>query len=158
MAIATIHLTVNGAPHELSVDTRATLADTLRDTLGLYGTKVGCNRGECGSCTVHVDGRRVLGCLMLAVMADGHAVKTIEGVAPSATKLHALQRAFVKQDAFQCGYCTAGQVMSALACVTEGHAGTEDEVRTWMCGNLCRCGAYPNIVAAVLAYARDGGT
>ncbi|WP_042885648.1 (2Fe-2S)-binding protein [Cupriavidus necator] len=155
MPTAAIHLTVNGTARDLTVDTRATLADTLRDALGLTGTKVGCNRGECGTCTVHVDGRRVLGCMMLAVMAHGHTVRTIEGLAPSANKLHALQRAFLDHDALQCGYCTAGQVMSALACVAEGHAGSADEVRAWMSGNLCRCGAYPNIVEAVLDYARD---
>ncbi len=152
-----IHLTVNGTVHDVSVDTRTTLADLLRDTLALRGTKTGCNRGECGTCTIHVDGQRVLSCLMLAVMADGRAVLTIEGVAPGATALHALQRAFIEHDAYQCGYCTAGQIMSALGCVAEGHAGSADEVRTWMCGNLCRCGAYPNIVAATLEYARGNG-
>lgn len=143
-----ICLRVNGVRRELSVEARTTLVDALRDQLGLTGTKKGCDRGECGACTVHVGGRRVLACLMLAVMADGAEITTIEGLADG-EELHAVQRAFWAQDAFQCGFCTSGQVMSAVACIGEGHAGSAGEIREWMSGNLCRCAAYPQIVAAV---------
>jgi xanthine dehydrogenase YagT iron-sulfur-binding subunit len=143
-----IMIKVNGRTCELDVEPRLTLADALRDELGLTGTKKGCDRGECGACTVHVDGRRVLGCMTLAVMADGAEVTTVEGLAVDG-QLHPVQRAFWAHDAFQCGFCTPGQVMSAVACIREGHTGSADEIREWMSGNLCRCAAYPQIVAAV---------
>lgn len=145
-----ICLWVNGSRRELSVEARTTLVDALRDQLGLTGTKKGCDRGECGACTVHVGGRRVLACMMLAVMADGAEVTTIEGLGDG-DDLHPVQRAFWELDAFQCGFCTPGQVMSAVGCIGEGHAGSAGEVREWMSGNLCRCAAYPQIVAAVQA-------
>jgi xanthine dehydrogenase YagT iron-sulfur-binding subunit len=143
-----IAIKVNGRPRELSVEPRVTLVDALRDVLGLTGTKKGCDRGECGACTVHVDGRRVLSCMTLAVMADGAEVTTVEGLAADG-ELHPVQRAFWAHDAFQCGFCTPGQVMSAVACIQEGHAGSANKIRKWMSGNLCRCAAYPQIVAAV---------
>jgi xanthine dehydrogenase YagT iron-sulfur-binding subunit len=145
-----ICLWVNGSRRELSVEARTTLVDALRDQLGLTGTKKGCDRGECGACTVLVGGRRVLACMMLAVMADGAEVTTIEGLGDG-DDLHPVQRAFWELDAFQCGFCTPGQVMSAVGCIGEGHAGSAGEVREWMSGNLCRCAAYPQIVAAVQA-------
>ena len=145
-----ICLWVNGSRRELSVEARTTLVDAVRDQLGLTGTKKGCDRGECGACTVHVGGRRVLACMMLAVMADGAEVTTIEGLGDG-DDLHPVQRAFWELDAFQCGFCTPGQVMSAVGCIGEGHAGSAGEVREWMSGNLCRCAAYPQIVAAVQA-------
>ncbi|QIA21900.1 MULTISPECIES: (2Fe-2S)-binding protein [unclassified Mesorhizobium] len=144
-----IHLQINGHRHELEVEPRVTLLDALRDHLGLTGTKKGCDQGQCGACTVHVDGQRVLACLTLAAQAEGRAVSTIEGLAEGDGTLHAVQAAFLEQDAFQCGYCTPGQIMSAVACISEGHAGSDDEIREYMSGNLCRCGAYPHIVAAV---------
>ncbi|TIP13398.1 (2Fe-2S)-binding protein [Mesorhizobium sp.] len=144
-----IHLTINGHRHELEVEPRVTLLDALRDHLGLTGTKKGCDQGQCGACTVHVDGQRVLACLTLAAQAEGRAVTTIEGLAESDGTLHAVQAAFLEQDAFQCGYCTPGQIMSAVACIREGRAGSDDEIREYMAGNLCRCGAYPHIVDAV---------
>jgi xanthine dehydrogenase YagT iron-sulfur-binding subunit len=144
-----IHLTINGLHHELEVEPRVTLLDALRDRLGLTGTKKGCDQGQCGACTVHVDGQRVLACLTLAAQAQGRAITTIEGLAEGDGTLHAVQAAFLEQDAFQCGYCTPGQIMSAVACIREGHAGSNDEIREYMAGNLCRCGAYPHIVAAV---------
>jgi xanthine dehydrogenase YagT iron-sulfur-binding subunit len=143
-----IMIKVNGRTYELDVEPRVTLVDALRDELGLTGTKKGCDRGECGACTVHVDGRRVLGCMTLAVMADGAEVTTVEGLAVDG-RLHPVQRAFWAHDAFQCGFCTPGQVMSAVACIREGHSGSADEIREWMSGNLCCCAAYPQIVAAV---------
>lgn len=149
-----VRLTVNDEPHELAVDPRTTLLDLLREGLGLTGTKVGCNQGTCGACTVHLDGRRVLSCLTLAVTVDDREVRTVEGLA-SDGELHPVQRAFVDHDALQCGYCTPGQIMSAVACVREGHAGSDEEVREYMSGNLCRCSAYPNIVAAVRAAAEE---
>jgi xanthine dehydrogenase YagT iron-sulfur-binding subunit len=141
-------LNVNGAVHPVSVDSRATLLDALRDTIGLTGTKKGCDRGECGACTIHIDGRRVLSCLTLALMADGRDITTIEGLAEG-DRLHPVQTAFIEHDAFQCGFCTSGQIMSAVACIREGHASTDDDVREFMSGNICRCAAYPQIVAAV---------
>jgi xanthine dehydrogenase YagT iron-sulfur-binding subunit len=148
-----IEITVNGRVRELSVEPRVTLVDALRDELGLTGTKKGCDRGECGACTVHVDGRRVLSCMTLAVMADRAEVTTVEGLAAlhdgADGDLHPVQRAFWEHDAFQCGFCTPGQLMSAVACIREGHAGSAAEIREWMSGNLCRCAAYPQIVAAV---------
>ncbi|MEI8702023.1 MAG: (2Fe-2S)-binding protein [Mesorhizobium sp.] len=144
-----IQLQINGLRHELEVEPRVTLLDALRDHLGLTGTKKGCDQGQCGACTVHVDGQRVLACLTLAAQAQGRAVTSIEGLADGDGTLHAVQAAFLEQDAFQCGYCTPGQIMSAVACIREGHAGSDDEIREYMAGNLCRCGAYPHIVAAV---------
>ncbi len=128
---------------------RTTLLDALRDHVGLTGSKKGCDQGQCGACTVLVDGRRTLACLTLAVAVQGPAVTTIEGLASTDGPLHPMQQAFVDHDAFQCGYCTPGQIMSAIGCVTEGHAGSDDAIREYMSGNLCRCAAYPNIVAAV---------
>ena len=142
-------LRVNGRDHPLSLDPRTTLLDALREHLGLTGTKVGCNHGTCGACTVHLDGRRQLSCLVLAAAAQGREVRTIEGLAGEDGALHPMQAAFVAHDAMQCGYCTPGQIMSAIACVEEGHARSDAQVREYMSGNLCRCGAYPNIVAAV---------
>ena len=151
-----VRLAVNGHDHVLQLDPRTTLLDGLREHLGLTGTKVGCNHGTCGACTVHIDGRRQLACLMLAVAASGRSVTTIEGLAEPDGALHPMQAAFVAHDAMQCGYCTPGQIMSAVACVDEGHAGSDDEIREYMSGNLCRCGAYPNIVAAVREVAAAG--
>jgi xanthine dehydrogenase YagT iron-sulfur-binding subunit len=145
-----VSLKINGKPHDLSLDSRTTLLDTLREHIGLTGSKKGCDQGQCGACTVMVDGQRVLGCLTLAAMVQGKEVTTIEGLAGGDGKLHPMQQAFVEHDAFQCGYCTPGQIMSAVACVKEGHANNADEVREYMSGNLCRCAAYPNIVDAVL--------
>ena len=142
-----VSLMVNGREHALALDPRTTLLDALREHLGLTGTKVGCNHGTCGACTVHVDGRRQLACLILAAAASGRRVTTIEGLADGAP--HPMQAAFVAHDAMQCGYCTPGQIMSAVACIEEGHARSDEEIREYMSGNLCRCGAYPNIVAAV---------
>jgi len=149
--VATV-LRINGKMHRLPLDRRATLLDTLREHLALTGTKKGCDRGECGACTVHIDGRRALSCLTLAVTAEGKEITTIEGLAP-AGELHPVQAAFIEHDALQCGYCTPGQVMSAVACIREGHARTDGEIREYMSGNLCRCSAYPQIVAAVRAAA-----
>jgi xanthine dehydrogenase YagT iron-sulfur-binding subunit len=142
-------LTVNGRPHPVALDVRTTLLDALRDHIGLTGTKVGCNHGACGACTVHIDGRRQLACLTLAAAAEGRAITTIEGLAGPDGAPHPMQAAFVAHDAMQCGYCTPGQIMSAVACVQEGHARSDAEIREYMSGNLCRCGAYPNIVAAI---------
>lgn len=153
-----VMLRVNGREHRLVLDARVTLLDALREHLGLTGTKKGCDHGACGACTIHLDGRRVNSCLMLAVMADGRSITTIEGLAADGEPLHPMQQAFIDHDAFQCGYCTPGQIMSAVACIQDGHAGSEAAVREYMSGNLCRCGAYPNIVAAVRSVAqRQGG-
>ena len=141
-------LKVNGTKHKLSVEPRTTLLDLLREQLHLTGTKKGCDYGQCGACTVHVDGQRVNSCLSFAVMHEGQEISTIEGLA-NGDKLHPMQEAFVKHDGFQCGYCTPGQIMSAVACVREGCAGSEGEIREYMSGNICRCGAYANIVAAI---------
>ncbi len=143
-----IMLTVNGGMYALSLDPRTTLLDALREHVGLTGSKKGCDHGQCGACTVHLDGERVLSCLVLAAQAEGHAVITIEGLA-NGDRLHPMQQAFVDHDALQCGYCTPGQIMSAVACVREGHTGSDTEIREYMSGNLCRCAAYPNIVAAI---------
>jgi xanthine dehydrogenase YagT iron-sulfur-binding subunit len=145
----TITLRINRQPHTLSLDPRTTLLDALRDHAGLTGTKKGCGHGQCGACTVHLDGARILSCLTFAVMAEGREITTIEGVAAGTGELHPMQQAFIDQDAFQCGYCTPGQIMSAIACVREGHAANAADIREYMSGNLCRCAAYPNIVAAI---------
>ena len=141
-------LTVNGQPHELRIEPRVSLLDALREHLGLTGSKKGCDQGTCGACTVWVDGRRVLACLTLAVTCEGREVTTIEGLAADG-KLHPMQAAFIDHDAFQCGYCTPGQIMSAVALLTEGHAADDGQIREWMSGNICRCAAYPNIRAAI---------
>src|SRR6202140_3326647 len=143
-----VSLIVNGVARELQLAPRTTLLDALRDHLDLTGTKKGCDHGQCGACTVLVDGRRINSCLTLAVMKDGAKVTTIEGLAANGA-LHPMQQAFIDHDAFQCGYCTPGQILSAVACVNEGHAKNEDDIREYMSGNLCRCAAYPNIVDAV---------
>jgi xanthine dehydrogenase YagT iron-sulfur-binding subunit len=140
---------VNGLEHRLLLDPRVTLLDALRERVGLTGAKKGCDHGQCGACTVLVDGRRVLSCLTLAAQAEGREVTTIEGLASPDGTLHPMQQAFIDHDAFQCGYCTPGQIMSAIGCVQEGHAESDVEIREYMSGNLCRCAAYPNIVAAV---------
>ncbi|WP_174015791.1 (2Fe-2S)-binding protein [Rhizobium rhizogenes] len=147
--MTTVHLDINGREHELSLDPRVTLLDALREHLCLTGTKKGCDQGQCGACTVHVDGERVLSCLTLAAQTEGRKVTTIEGLAAENGDLHPVQAAFLEHDAFQCGYCTPGQIMSAVACIREGHTGSDNEIREYMAGNLCRCGAYPHIVAAV---------
>jgi xanthine dehydrogenase YagT iron-sulfur-binding subunit len=153
-----IVLTVNGVRRRISVAPWTTLLDALREHLGLTGTKKGCDHGQCGACTVLVDGRRINSCLTLAVMRDGAEVTTIEGLAEG-DALHALQEAFVEHDAFQCGYCTPGQICSALGLIREGRARTRDEIRELMSGNICRCGAYPNIVAAIeQAMATEGAS
>jgi xanthine dehydrogenase YagT iron-sulfur-binding subunit len=147
-------LTVNGREYRLNLDARVTLLDALRETMGLPGTKKGCDQGQCGSCTVLIDGQRVLSCFVLAGAVHGE-VQTIEGLSGPAGPLHPMQQAFLDCDAYQCGYCTPGQIMSAIACVHEGHAGSEDDVREYMSGNLCRCAAYPKIVQAVLQAAPE---
>jgi xanthine dehydrogenase YagT iron-sulfur-binding subunit len=144
----TVSLHVNGVERKLSIAPWTTLLDALRLYLDLTGTKKGCDHGQCGACTVLVDGRRINSCLALAVMKDGAQVTTIEGLAQGST-LHPLQQAFIKHDAFQCGYCTPGQICSAVGLIAEGKAHTSDEIRELMSGNICRCGAYPNIVAAI---------
>jgi len=141
-------LTINGMRHALTLDPRATLLDVLREQLDLTGTKKGCDQGQCGACTVLIDGQRVVSCLTLAVMADGASVTTIEGLAKNGS-LHPLQQAFIDHDAFQCGYCTPGQICSAVGLIAEGKAKTQEEIRELMSGNICRCGAYTNIVAAI---------
>ena len=145
---APLQLTVNGEPRQLEIDTRQSLLDLLRESLDLTGTKKGCDHGQCGACTVLLDGRRVVSCLTLAVTTDGASVTTIEGLAKNGT-LHPLQQAFIDHDAFQCGYCTPGQICSAAGLIAEGKAKTPDEIRELMSGNICRCGAYTNIVAAI---------
>ena len=144
-----VMLRINGGDHRLTLDPRITLLDTLREHLGLTGSKKGCDQGQCGACTVHVDGRRTLACLTLAVATQGKTITTIEGLAGPAGALHPMQQAFIDNDAFQCGYCTPGQIMSAVALVDEGHAHDAASIREGLSGNLCRCAAYPNIVAAV---------
>ena len=153
-----ITLTVNGAERRLAVSPWTTLLDLLRLDLDLTGTKKGCDHGQCGSCTVLLDGVRVNACLVLAVMKDGAAVTTVEGLAAPDGTLHPVQEAFIERDAFQCGYCTPGQICSAVGLIAEGHAHSAEEIREHMSGNICRCGAYPNIVAAVSdVLARQGG-
>ncbi|MEM8837708.1 MAG: (2Fe-2S)-binding protein [Pseudomonadota bacterium] len=145
-------LSVNGVIHEMELDPRTTLLDLLRETLDLTGTKKGCDHGQCGACTVHVDGKAVLSCLQLAATLDGN-VTTIEGIGTEDAP-HPIQEAFLKHDAYQCGFCTPGQIMSALSCINEGNAGASEEIKRTMSGNLCRCAAYKNILAAIES-ARD---
>ncbi|MEH6717244.1 MAG: (2Fe-2S)-binding protein [Aurantimonas endophytica] len=149
-----VTLRINGREHRLDVDVRTTLLDALREHIGLTGVKKGCDHGQCGACTVLVEGRRELSCLTLAVSVGQRDVTTIEGLAEPDGELHPMQQAFIDHDAFQCGYCTPGQILSAIGCVREGHAGSAAEIREYMSGNICRCAAYPNIVAAV-TQARD---
>ncbi len=143
-----VHLEINGRAYDLAIDPRTSLLDAIREQAGLTGTKKGCDHGQCGACTVFVDGKRILSCLTLAVSVR-QPVTTIEGLAPANGQLHPMQQAFLDKDALQCGYCTPGQIMSAVACIKEGHASSDDEIREYMSGNLCRCAAYPNIVAAI---------
>jgi len=143
-----VNLKINGKDYALDVDPRVTLLDALRERLHLTGSKKGCDHGQCGACTVLVNGRRINSCLSLAVTHEGDEITTIEGLA-NGEELHPMQSAFIEQDGFQCGYCTSGQICSAVACVKEGHANSDDEIREWMSGNICRCGAYPNILAAI---------
>jgi xanthine dehydrogenase YagT iron-sulfur-binding subunit len=143
-----VRFKINGKAHALELDPRVTLLDALRERLSLTGSKKGCDHGQCGACTVLVNGRRINSCLSLAVTHEGDEITTIEGLAKG-DELHPVQAAFLEHDGFQCGYCTPGQICSAVACLSEGHAKTDDEIREWMSGNLCRCGAYPNIVAAI---------
>jgi xanthine dehydrogenase YagT iron-sulfur-binding subunit len=150
-----VYVRVNGVDHVLpSIDARVSLLDLLREHLDLIGAKKGCNRGECGACTVLLDGRRVNGCMVLAAAVDGREVTTVEGLAAHG-ELHAVQKAFIDHDAFQCGFCTPGQVISAVACIREGHTSDEHEIREWMSGNICRCSSYPQIVEAVKAAATE---
>jgi xanthine dehydrogenase YagT iron-sulfur-binding subunit len=143
-----ITLEVNGVVHRVAVDSRTTLLDALRERLDMTGTKKGCDRGECGACTVIANGRRIKSCLTLAVMRDGQSITTVEGLAKDG-RLHPVQEAFIQHDAFQCGGCTSGQIMSAVSVINEGHTGSAAEIKEWMSGNLCRCAAYQNIVAAI---------
>jgi xanthine dehydrogenase YagT iron-sulfur-binding subunit len=141
-------IVVNGVSHALTLDPRSTLLDVLREHLDLTGSKKGCDQGQCGACTILIEGRRVVSCLTLAVMQDGASITTIEGLAKDG-KLHPLQQAFIDHDAFQCGYCTPGQICSAAGLIAEGKAKTPEQIRELMSGNICRCGAYPNIIAAI---------
>jgi xanthine dehydrogenase YagT iron-sulfur-binding subunit len=154
---STVNLKINGSDYPLQLESRVTLLDALREYAHLYGTKKGCDQGQCGACTVHLNGRRVLSCLTLAAQAEGQEVLTIEGLAADG-KLHAMQEAFIRHDALQCGYCTPGQIMSAVACIAEGHAGSDASIREYMSGNLCRCGTYTNIVAAIREMAGAAAT
>jgi len=149
-----VRVLVNGTSQSLTLDPRSSLLDVLRERLGLTGAKKGCDHGQCGACTVHLDGRRVVSCLTPAVHADGHQVMTIEGFSQSDGTLHPMQQAFIDHDALQCGYCTPGQIMAAVACVHEGHATSPEQIREYMSGNICRCGAYVGIVAAIRDAAR----
>ena len=146
----TVHvtLTVNGTERRLELDPRQSLLDVVRETLDLTGTKKGCNQGACGACTILVNGKRIVSCLTLAAMHDGAEIETIEGLAEG-DHLHPLQAAFIEHDGLQCGFCTPGQIMSGLGCIAEGHTRSPEEIRFWMSGNICRCGAYPGIVAAI---------
>ena len=153
--IMDVVLKVNGRDLKLSIEPRVSLLDALREHAGLTGTKKGCDRGSCGACTVHVDGRRVNACLTLAARCEGRAITTIEGLSVDGA-LHPVQAAFLHHDAFQCGYCTPGQIMSAAALLKEGHTQNDATIREWMSGNICRCGAYPHIVDAVRDAARAG--
>lgn len=149
MSTVPTQIIVNGTSHELALDPRSSLLDVLREQLGLPGAKKGCDHGQCGACTVHLDGRRIGSCLAPAVHADGRRVTTIEGLSSDDGELHPMQRAFIDHDALQCGYCTPGQIMAAIACVNEGHATSREQIREYMSGNICRCGAYVGIVAAI---------
>jgi xanthine dehydrogenase YagT iron-sulfur-binding subunit len=149
-------LRVNGTDHHLALDPRTTLVDALREHLHLTGSKKGCGLGQCGACTVLMDGKRVKSCLSLAALVEGREITTIEGLAQG-EQLHPLQTAFIERDAFQCGYCTPGQIMAGVACINEGHAGSAQEIREWMSGNICRCGAYDHIVVAIQDAARATG-
>jgi xanthine dehydrogenase YagT iron-sulfur-binding subunit len=155
-----LKMEVNGKAQSLMVEPRATLLDILREQLDLTGTKKGCDHGQCGACTVHVDGHRINSCLTLGVMVNGKKITTIEGLATpiaiGGEELHPMQEAFLKHDGFQCGYCTPGQIMSAVACIREGHANSEHQIREYMSGNICRCGAYPNIVNAIQEVKQGG--
>jgi xanthine dehydrogenase YagT iron-sulfur-binding subunit len=151
-----VRLSVNHVEQAVPIEPRVSLLDFLREHLDLTGTKKGCDQGTCGACTVWVDGQRVLSCLTLAIACEGHRVTTIEGLAVG-TELHPMQRAFIAHDAFQCGYCTSGQIMSAVALLREGHASSDAEIAEWMSGNLCRCAAYPNIRAAIRQVRDEGG-
>jgi xanthine dehydrogenase YagT iron-sulfur-binding subunit len=149
MVAVPVSFTVNGTRHKLSLDPRSSLLDVLRERLSLTGAKKGCDHGQCGACTVHVDGRRVVSCLTPAVQVDGRQLTTIEGLSGGNGELHPMQQAFIDHDALQCGFCTPGQIMAAVACVREGHATSPEQIREYMSGNLCRCGAYVGIVAAI---------
>jgi len=151
-----VKMEINGVQKQLSVEPRTTMLDMLREQLDLTGTKKGCDYGQCGACTIHVNGQRVLSCLSLAVMHEGDSVTTIEGLAKG-DQLHPMQEAFIKHDGFQCGYCTPGQIMSAVGCINEGHAENDADIREFMSGNICRCGAYPNIVSAIKEVKNGGG-
>ena len=156
-----LQVSINGTMRQLKIEPRVTLLDLLREQLGLTGTKKGCDHGQCGACTVHIDGQRVNACLTLAMTTEGCNVTTIEGLADgdsasSTGRLHPMQEAFIKHDGFQCGYCTPGQIMSAVACIREGHANSPDEIREYMSGNICRCGAYSNIVDAIMDVKQGG--
>ena len=144
-----LKLNVNNKDYTIQTDSRSSLLDALREDINLTGTKKGCDHGQCGACTVHIDGKRVLSCLTFASMAEGKSITTIEGLQKSDGSLHPMQQAFIDNDAFQCGYCTPGQIMSAVSCIEEGHAANDADIREYMSGNLCRCAAYPNIVAAI---------
>lgn len=144
-----LHLRVNGTAHACEIDPRTSLLDLVRERRGLTGAKKGCDHGQCGACTVHLDGHRVVSCLTPAIQADGRELVTIEGLSPLDGELHPMQQAFIDHDALQCGYCTPGQIMSAVACVHEGHATSPEQIREYMSGNICRCGAYVGIVAAI---------
>lgn len=150
-----LNIEVNGKAYKMDTEPRETLLDFARERLHLTGTKKGCDHGQCGACTVHVDGKRVNSCLTLAVMQEGKKITTIEGIA-NGEELHPMQASFLKHDGFQCGYCTPGQIMSAIACINEGHANNPAEIREFMSGNICRCGAYPNIVDAIVEV-KNGG-
>ena len=151
-----LKIEVNGKAYSMQVEPRVTLLDFLREHLHLTGSKKGCDFGQCGACTVHVDGKRILSCMTLAVMQHGKKVTTIEGI-QNGDDLHPLQEAFIKHDGFQCGYCTPGQIMSGIACIKEGHAASDADIREYMSGNICRCGCYPNIVDAIKEVKEKGG-
>jgi xanthine dehydrogenase YagT iron-sulfur-binding subunit len=153
-AASVVRMRINGEQREIAVDNRTSLLDMLRERAGLTGSKKGCDQGACGACTILVNGQRVVSCLTLAVMHDGAEITTIEGLERNG-RLHPLQQAFIDEDGLQCGYCTAGQIMSGVGCIEEGHTGSPAEIREWMSGNICRCGAYTNIVQAVATAARS---